>query len=92
MILVDTSVLISYLREKKSTQTEKFQQILDTDTSWGICGIIYQEILQGAADQKEYDQLKDYFGTQRFYELKDLIESHEKAALLYLGCRKKELA
>ena len=49
---------------------------------WGLNLYIYQEILQGAKDIKEFNNLKKYFSTQRFYYLNDGKKSFEKASLI----------
>ncbi len=48
MILVDTSVLVDWLRGTTNPAGEKFDHLLDTDHPFGICSIICQEVLQGA--------------------------------------------
>ncbi|GEM_PF-1996619 len=48
MVLVDTSVLIDYLRGKENEATGKFQHILDASIPFGINSFIYQELLQGS--------------------------------------------
>jgi hypothetical protein len=88
MILVDTSVLVDYLKGRSTSATEKFQRILDFNIPFGINSFIYQELLQGATSEKEYDQLKQYLDTQFFYDLKDPRISFSDAAWLYLQCRR----
>ncbi len=43
MILVDTSILIDYLKDKNSPEIEKFNTILDLQIPFGITSQIYQE-------------------------------------------------
>ena len=64
MILVDTSVFIDYFKGKNNECTEKFQYILDEKIEFGITNLIYLELLQGARDEHEYKELKDYLETQ----------------------------
>ena len=89
MVLVDTSVLIDYLRGTKNSASDKFQFILDSDILFGITSLIYQELLQGAKTEKEFNELKNYLGTQVFYDVKDKKTSFEDAAEIYFRCRKK---
>lgn len=89
MVLVDTSVLIDYLRGSKNSASDKFQFILDSDVPFGITSLIYQELLQGAKTEKEFSELKNYLGTQVFYEVKDTKTSSENAAKIYFKSRKK---
>ena len=49
---------------------------------------MYQEVLQGAKDEKEFNQLRDFLNTMDFYDLCYGKKSYEDAARLYLKCRK----
>lgn len=89
MYLVDTSVWIDYFRNKDNTSTVKFASILDRGLPFGLTGVIYQEILQGAVSEMDFNQLKDYLSTQRFFHPKDEIITHEGAAKLFYLCRRK---
>lgn len=89
MYLVDTSVWIDYFREIENESTSKFISILDKKLPFGITGVIYQEILQGAASDKDFKKLKDYLSTQRFFHPHDQITTHECAAKLFFLCRRK---
>lgn len=89
MVLVDTSVFIDYFRGKNNECVKKFEYILDMNIPFGINSFIYQEVLQGARTEKDFNLLKEYLGSQRFYSLKDKKESYESAARMYFLCRKK---
>ena len=89
MILVDTSVLIRFLKGATSENSRKFSIILQRGMPFGINSLIFQEVLQGAGSEKEYLTLKKYLETQRFYHLNDPIGSFAEAAKIYLDCRKK---
>ena len=91
MILVDTSVLIGYLKKTKGIPYDKMDHIIDNGIPYGICNYVYQELLQGAKNIREYELLKEYFETLPFYDLKYGKQSFENAALLYMNCRKKGL-
>jgi Predicted nucleic acid-binding protein, contains PIN domain len=88
MILVDTSVLISFFKGKETEKTNKFQQIIQSDIPFGINDFIYQEILQGSRTDKEFNLLKDYLQSQKFYSLKLGNKSYENAARMFFQCRK----
>lgn len=47
MILVDTSVLIWYLKNVDNKGTRLFNDILEKELHFGINNYIYQELLQG---------------------------------------------
>ena len=87
MILVDTSVLIAYLKNQNIRSVEQFEYILEKTLPYGINTFIYQEILQGAKTNKEYNILKEYFETISLYHLKYGKESYEQAALINIRCR-----
>ena len=89
MILVDTSVLMSFLKDQKNQTTAQFDYILDKKIPYSITTFIYQEILQGAKTDKEYRLLKEYFETIPLYYLKYGKESYEQAALLNIRCKQK---
>ena len=89
MILVDTSVLISFFKGRKTEGAKRFEGVILRNIPFGINSFIFQEILQGAASEKEYALLRTYLQTQRFYHLKDPIESFAEAAKIYMACRKK---
>ncbi len=88
MILVDTSVLIDFLKGNTNHVVQLFDDVLDRQIPFGINDHIYQEILQGARDRKEFNTLKEYFETIPFYTLKKGRNSFEKAAIINFSCRK----
>ncbi len=89
MVLVDTSVMIGYLQGKENDAVFRFQYILDNNIPFGINYSIYQEVLQGVKTEKDFDKVKKYLDTQRFYSLKKEKESYASAAKIYFKCRKK---
>jgi predicted nucleic acid-binding protein len=88
MILVDTSVLIDFLTGRKNESSQKLRAVLQHGVPFGINALIYQEVLQGAKSDKEYETLKRYLESQRFYHPKDPVESFAKAARIYFDCRR----
>lgn len=89
MILVDTSVLINFLKDKTDNKVELFQLILAREIPFGISSYTYQEILQGAKDEKEWRLLKNYLSTQTLYYLPETLETYEKAAFMFFNLRRK---
>jgi len=86
MYLVDTSVLIDFIKGTETVQSKKFEMILQEQVPFSISAFTYQEVLQGAKNEKEYDRLNDYLSTQKIiYPSK---ESYEQAAKLFFICRK----
>jgi predicted nucleic acid-binding protein len=89
MILVDTSVLIDFFSGQKNEGTKKLENILQRGIPFGITSVIFQEVLQGAKSLKEYKTLKHYLENQKFYHLKNAVESFASAAKIYFACRQK---
>jgi predicted nucleic acid-binding protein len=89
MILVDTSVLIGFLKGQADDKTELFKEILSRDIPFGISSYTYQEVLQGARNEEEFQTLYDYLTTQPIYYLKPEAATYEKAAKLYFNMRRK---
>jgi predicted nucleic acid-binding protein len=87
MILVDTSLFIGYFRGIEEEPYTKLDEIIDNDIPFGINNYIYQELLQGAKSEWEYNELKGYLNTLPFYELKYGKASYENAAIMYKKCR-----
>jgi predicted nucleic acid-binding protein len=88
VILVDTSVLIDFLKGAINDHVSRFDDILDKHIPFGINGFIYQEVLQGSKSKTEFDKLKEYFETIPFYYLSEGKKSFEKAAHMNIICRK----
>ena len=88
MILVDTSVLIDFFKDFKNEATSRFKLILEQGLNFGITSHIFQEVLQGAKSEKEYNLLRRYLETQRFFQPKDPVDSFAEAARIFFQCRK----
>src|SRR5688500_2381538 len=91
MYLIDTSVWIDFFREKSNKSTVKLNAILERKLPFCLVGIIYQELLQGASSENDFNKLRDYFSTQRFIYPSDEIKTYEAAAKLFYLCRRKGL-
>ncbi|XCN71341.1 MAG: PIN domain nuclease [Candidatus Electrothrix aestuarii] len=89
MILADTSVLIDLFKGNDNGAVRVFREIIQQEIPFGITSVIYQEVLQGAKTEKEYDTLKEYLSTQIFYHPKDPLISYAEAAEIYFTCRRK---
>ena len=89
MILVDTSVLIDFLKGKENHKTEIFKNVLQRNLPYGIAAYTFQEVLQGARNEGEYEKLKEYLSTQTIYFLPEEMESYEEAAQVYLNLRRQ---
>ena len=88
MVLIDTSILIGYFRGFKGEPYDKLDIMIEQKIPLGICNQVYQEVLQGAKNEKEFGVLKEYLNTMNFYDLRYGKKSYEEAAWLYFKCRK----
>jgi predicted nucleic acid-binding protein len=88
MILIDTSVLIDYLKGTDNRAVSAFSKILENGMPFGINELIYLEVLQGARTITEYRKLHEYLETIPFYSLTQGKESYERAAQLNFACRR----
>ena len=84
MILIDTSILIGYFKGSKGKPYDMLDYLIDQNIPFGICNHVYQEVLQGAKNEKEFGVLKDYLNPLNVYGKK----SYESAAWIYFKCRK----
>ncbi len=89
MILVDTSVFINFFRGRQTAGANYLDKLLDNKEDFCINEFIYQELLQGAKDEKEFTILKSYLSEIPLYPIKLGIQSYENAALLNFRCRRK---
>ncbi len=89
MILVDTSVLIDLFKGEQNKPVSALKEVIQNNIPFAITSFIFQEILQGARDRKEYVLLNRYLSCQRFIHPKDAIVSYRKAALIYFNARRQ---
>lgn len=89
MVLVDTSVLIDFLSAVDNSGTRAFQSILDSGIAYGITSFTYLEVLQGVRTEREFEQVKRYLDTQKFFGFLDEKASFAEAARIYFLCRKR---
>lgn len=92
MILVDTSVLIDFLRGDENPAVQRFLQVIDREIPFGISPLIFMEVLQGAATDKDFMRLEVYLQSQAFYDLRDGRESIARAARMSFELRRKGTA
>jgi predicted nucleic acid-binding protein len=90
-VLVDTSVWIDFIRGGSRESTGRLRVALDGGVLPAITSSVYQEILQGAVDERTFREYRSYFRGQPFLQPLDPGESHERAARIYFDCRRKGL-
>jgi len=89
MILVDTSVLVDLFKGEENAPVLALKEIINEGIPFAITSLIYQEILQGARNKREFNLLNRYLSTQRFLHPDDPIKTYRNAAKLYFTARKK---
>jgi len=88
MILIDTSILIGYFKGIKGEPYNRLDSFIEQNIPLGICNQVYQEVLQGSKNEKEFVLLNEYLNTLDFYDLRYGKKSYENAAWMYYKCRK----
>jgi len=89
VVLVDTTVIIDFLKGKETDKTRILESILIKRIPYAISSYSFQEILQGARNEKEYISLKRYLSTQTILFLPEDTGTYEEAAQLYYDLRRK---
>jgi predicted nucleic acid-binding protein len=92
VILVDTSVLIDFFKGRDNPAVQKFARVIERGIPFGISPAVFLEVLQGAATDRDFKRLRDYLGSQAFYDLKDRRESSARAARMSLELRREGMA
>ncbi|MBS3948438.1 MAG: PIN domain-containing protein, partial [Dethiobacter sp.] len=59
------------------------------DIPFGLSVYTYQEVLQGARDEAEFQTLKGCLSTQHIYYLEQEVATYEQAALMFFNLRRK---
>ena len=88
MILVDSSVMMDFLKGECNRKTALFETAMRRDIPYGIASFTLQELLQGARSENEFIKLKMYLASQTVYFLPQNIQTHESAASMYLSLRR----
>lgn len=88
-MLVDTSAWIQFFKQPESKHKVFVRNLLTQQQTVHTCPIIYQEVLQGIRDDKEFRRIRANFSTYDFLLFSDSIIAAEEAAMLYRQCRKK---
>lgn len=89
MIVVDTSVLVDLFRGRATPAANKLRELERQSVPYMIPSICCQEILQGAADEKEWKLLAGHLGSQRLLDSTDSWATHMSAARIHYDCRRK---
>lgn len=79
--MVDSSVWIDYLSLRISPVDQKLEALIHTNNQAVITCIVFQEILQGAKNQKSYELTKRLLG--RLPMIFPTSQTHQRAAELF---------
>ena len=91
MILVDTSVLVPFLRGRQTEAARLLAGAIADDVEVFLSPIIVQEVLQGARDDREWRALDVYLSSQAIVHPADGLAVHRQAARIYYDCRRRGL-
>jgi predicted nucleic acid-binding protein len=87
-ILVDTSVWIDFIRGRRTMAVDRLRVALDRGVAAAVTPLIYQEVLQGASDERAFRDYHTFLSTQPFLNPLDALTTYERAARLYFDCRR----
>ena len=92
MIIVDSSVLITFFRfgRTKNREAAALARCEEAGVAFFIPCFCLQELLQGAKDQHEWSRLHRYLGSQNILE-PGSGASYVEAARIYFDARRKGL-
>ncbi len=85
MIIVDTSIWIDVLKDKTGTSVAKFRKRVVGEVIV-FNRFVQLELLQGAKNETEWDNLNEYLETQYYLETKE--NTWSQAAKIYYDLRK----
>lgn len=88
MILVDTSVWISFFNDAASAGARYIEASVNSHAPLCINGVVEMEILQGIRSDKSYDLTRSYLADFQYFP--DLGKPYFKRAVeVYRACRKE---
>jgi predicted nucleic acid-binding protein len=87
--LVDTSVWVDFFKASTNPPVERLKELLRGGAEIGVSATILQEILQGTADELQFEKYRSYFETQPIYLPRDPIKTAIAAARIYFDCRRR---
>jgi predicted nucleic acid-binding protein len=87
-ILVDTSVWVDFIRGRSTAVVGRLLAALDRGVAAAVTPLVYQEVLQGASDERAFRDYQAFLSTQPFLHPTEYVTTHERAAHLYFACRR----
>ena len=89
MIVVDTAVLVSFFRGRRTPAASALRRLELDGTPFAIPAVCCQELLQGARDAREWRLLLSYLETQGLLVPADPWHTHVEAARIFFECRRR---
>ncbi len=86
MILVDSTVWVDLLRNRRTAPVERLRRLLELGEA-ATAPVIVQEVLQGALDAAAFGKRQDYFTALPLVGADDIAAIHIEAARLYARSR-----
>ena len=86
MILVDTSVWIDVLRDQNGALVATFRDRVGSEICL-LCRFTQLELLQGAKNESEWENLDEYLSSQYYLEVSEI--TWREAARIYFELRRK---
>lgn len=91
MIVVDSSVLIDFFRGKHNPAVDRLVSLETERIPFLLPGVCFQEVLQGARDEREWGLLEEYLGSQEMLFSPNPALTYREAARIYYDCRRRGL-
>jgi predicted nucleic acid-binding protein len=91
VILVDSSVLVGYLRGRETEATGRLDRLEIENSAWGIPAPCVPEILQGALDEREWRSLHLAVRGRDIVEPVDAVDALVAAARIWFDARRRGL-
>jgi predicted nucleic acid-binding protein len=89
VIVVDTSVLVDYFRDRPTWQVEALEQLQKDGFPTLIPVVCSQEVLMGARSEREWKVLAEYLGSHEPLAPADPWATHLGAARIFFECRRR---
>lgn len=92
MVLVDSSVLIDFFRGRDTPAVRRLAELeAGGEANWALPFVCFQEILQGARDEREWKLLRRTLESQEIVGPREALAVHLEAARIFFDCRRKGL-
>jgi predicted nucleic acid-binding protein len=88
VILVDTSIIIQLIRGEDNRKIRLFKETGTKGIPYGISTYTLMEVLQGARNERDFQELQKYLTSQKIYSLPENTASFTAAAKIYFDLRR----